>query len=196
MLAKKRKLEQQENEVQTPGCKLHVVNLMYPRTSGRNPECRFLQKLRLCFDLISFQKRRGSIVYLSSSWSKSANYGFKHSSCRHGRVMALALSQRFYCELIDSFPKCKYRVCKAEEMKNSIFIYRYCKYWCRNIVLSVLPRKISSQVDSTNFLFQIRKVFILFYLRSGKRKAKIVQAKAQEKTALILHCLLSSQMFY
>lgn len=135
-------------------------------------------------------------MYLSSSWSKSANYGFKRSSCRHGHVMALALSQRFYCELIDSFPKCKYRVCKAEEMKNSIFIYRYCKYWCRNIVLSVLPRKISSQVDSTNFLFQIGKVFNLFCLRSGKRKtAKIVQAKAQKKTALILHCLLSSQMF-
>lgn len=131
-------------------------------------------------------------MYLSLSWSKSANYASKHSSCR---VMALMLLQGFYCELIDSFPKYKYRVCKAEEMKNSIFIYRYCKYWCRNIVLSVLPRKISSQVDSTNFLLQIRKVFILFYLRSGKRKPKMVQVKAQEKTALILHCLLSLQMF-
>ena len=99
-------------------------------------------------------------MYLSLSWSKSANHASKHSSCR---VMALALSQRFYCELIDSFPKCKYRVCKAEEMKNSIFIYRYGKYWCRNIVLSVLPRKISSQIDSTNFLLQIRKVFFKFF---------------------------------
>ena len=131
-------------------------------------------------------------MYLSLSWSKSANYASKHSSCR---VMALMLLQGFYCELIDSFPKYKYRVCKAEEMKNSIFIYRYCKYWCRNIVLSVLPRKISSQVDSTNFGFQIRKVFILFYLRSGKRKTKTVQVKAQEKTALRPHCLLSLQMF-
>lgn len=91
--------------------------------------------------------------------------------------------------------KCKYRVCKAEEMKNSIFSYRYGKYWCRNIVLSVLPRKISSQADSTNFLFQIRKVFILFYLRSGKRKTKMVQVKAQEKTALILHGALVTDVF-
>ena len=61
MLAKKRKLEQQENEVQTPGCKLHVVNLMYPRTSGRNPECRFLQKLRLCFDFFRKTPRKYSV---------------------------------------------------------------------------------------------------------------------------------------
>lgn len=62
-------------------------------------------------------------------------------------------------------------------------------------MLSVLPRKISSEVDSTNIWFKIRKVFILFYLRSGKRKTKMVQVKAQEKTALILQCLLSLQMF-
>ena len=82
MLAKKRKLEQQENEGQTPGCKLHVVNLMYPRTSGRNPESRLLQKLRSCFDFFRKKPRIGSIAYLSLSWAKSANYASKHSSCR------------------------------------------------------------------------------------------------------------------
>ena len=142
MLAKKRQLEQQENEEQTPGCKLHVVNLMYPRTSSTDkPESRLLQN---CVHVsISFEKRRGSIVYLSLSWSKSARTTLKHSRCH---VIALALSQRFYWPKgwkiqylftgilkINAETSC--RVCQLPR-KLSIISSRFSKFFCSNTAKS------------------------------------------------------------